>query len=183
VQVNYNGCKRSDTIKVNHTLKPRFTLGPDQYICPGSNITLAPVVDPGWQLLWQDGSSTPTYLVAQEGTYSLTATNNCGSTFDDILVSKGVCKVYVPSAFTPNGDGINDVFRIIGVETIGKFDLKVFNRWGEVVFATTDKTKTWDGKIKGRTLQETTMFVYTLSYTDALTNESHFLKGNVLIIR
>jgi gliding motility-associated-like protein len=183
VQVNYNGCKRSDTIKVNHILKPRITLGPDQYICPGSNIILAPVVDPTWQLLWQDGSTNPTYVVTQEGIYSLTASNNCGSAFDDINILKGVCKLYVPSAFTPNGDGKNDLFRVIGVESIGKFDLKVFNRWGEVVFATTEKTKGWDGKIKGRPLPETTMLVYTLSYTDALTNESHFLKGNVLIIR
>ena len=183
VQVNYNGCKRSDTIKVNHILKPKFTLGPDQYICPGSNVILAPVVDPAWQLLWQDGGGNPTYTVTQEGIYSLTATNNCGSTFDEILISKGACKVYLPSAFTPNGDGVNDVFKVIGAEAIGKFDLKIFNRWGELVFTTTDKTKGWDGKIKGRPLQETTLFVYILNYTDALTNESRFLKGTVLIIR
>jgi gliding motility-associated-like protein len=89
----------------------------------------------------------------------------------------------VPSAFTPNNDGKNDVFRVVGVETISKFDLKIYNRWGEVVFATTEKAKGWDGKINGRALSETTMFVYTLNYTDALTNESYFLKGNVILIK
>jgi len=58
----------------------------------------------------------------------------------------------------------------------------VFNRWGEIVFATTDKTKGWDGKVNGIQLP-TSAFVYILRYTDSITNESQFLKGNIVLIR
>ena len=108
--------------------------------------------------------------------------NSCGSSTDDIVISKGICKVYVPTGFTPNNDGKNDLFRVSGVETISQFDLKLFNRWGEIVFATTDKNKGWDGKVKG-ILSTTATFVYILRYTDSQTNETQFLKGNIILIR
>ena len=94
VQVNFNGCKSSDTIIINYILKPRFTLGPDQMICPGNSIILNPTLNPTWQIRWHDGTTNPTHTVTQPGNYSLSATNNCGTTQDDITVSKGICKVY-----------------------------------------------------------------------------------------
>jgi gliding motility-associated-like protein len=182
VQVNYNGCKRSDTIQVNHTLKPRFTLGPDQYLCPGVPILLAPAVNPSWELLWQDGSTGPSFTVTQTGSYGLTATNNCGSATDDVLVSKGTCRVYVPTGFTPNGDGKNDLFKALGVETVSDFSLKIYNRWGEVVFETADKTKGWDGRIRGAN-SPSGVFVYVLKYTDMNLPEPQSLKGSFVLIR
>jgi gliding motility-associated-like protein len=182
VQVNYNGCKRSDTVKINYDLKPRFTLGSDQFICPGNSILLAPALNPAWQLRWQDGSNAPTYPVTQPGTYFLAATNNCGTTQDDVLFTKGICKVYVPSGFTPNGDGLNDLFRVTGVEVISEFNLKIFNRWGQIIFETNDKTKGWDGKLKG-TVLSTGTFVYILKYTESTTGLSQTLKGTVTLIR
>jgi gliding motility-associated-like protein len=182
VAVHYQGCRTLDTININHNPKPKFNLGPDQLICPGNSLTLSPVLDPTWQLTWQDGSVNPTFTLNQPGNFSLTATNACGTNRDDIVITKGICKVYVPTGFTPNNDGRNDLFRIVGVETIGQFDLKVFNRWGEIVFATTDKTKGWDGKLRGLALPTST-FVYILRYSDSISNESQLLKGNIVLIR
>jgi gliding motility-associated-like protein len=182
VQVNYNGCRRSDTIQVNHNLKPRFTLGPDQYICPGTTVLLNPSVSSSWQLLWQDGSTASTYTVTEVGSYKLTATNNCGSTTDEVLVSKGGCRVFVPTGFTPNNDGKNDLFKILGVETVTNFSLKIFNRWGEVVFETTDKAKGWDGRFKG-VETPTGVFVYVLTYSDINAPEPQHAKGTFVLIR
>lgn len=182
VRVNYNGCERSDTVRVNYSLKPRFGLGSDKFICPGNSILLNPTLNPAWQLRWQDGSTAPTYTVTQPGIYSLAATNNCGTTQDDVLFTKGICKVYVPSGFTPNGDGLNDLFRVTGVEVISEFNLKIFNRWGQIIFETNDKTKGWDGKLKG-TVLSTGTFVYILKYTESNTGLSQTLKGTVTLIR
>jgi gliding motility-associated-like protein len=151
-------------------------------ICPGNSFILNPTLNPAWQIKWQDGTSNPTYTVKQPGTYSLSATNNCGTTQDDIIVSKGICKVYVPSAFTPNNDGLNDLFRVTGTEVISEFELMIFNRWGELIFKTTDKTKGWDGKLKGASLSTGT-FVYLLKYKDNTSGKSESLKGTVVLIR
>lgn len=58
---------------------------------------------------------------------------------------------YIPNAFTPNGDGLNDVFRITGlpVENITRFNFQVFNRWGQAIFSTSDIMEGWDGRSKG----------------------------------
>lgn len=182
VQVNLNGCKRSDTISINYNLKPRFTLGPDQAICPGNTITLNPILNPAWQLSWQDGSGGPVYTVTQPGSYSLSATNNCGATLNEVLVSSGICKVFVPNAFTPNNDGKNDQFKVLGTEDVAQFNLKIFNRWGETVFETSDKSKGWDGNLNGRA-SPIGVFIYILSYKDNNSTESKIIKGTMTLIR
>jgi len=182
VQLDYNGCKKSDTVNVNYTLKPGFTLGPDQGICPGNTITLNPVLSAAWLLSWQDGTTNPVYTVLQPGTYTLSATNNCGTTQDDIIVSKGICKVFVPTGFTPNGDGVNDIFHVLGTEVITEFNLKIFNRWGEKIFETADKTKGWDGRLKGVPLTSGT-FVYLLQYKEINAGKAEMQKGTVVLIR
>jgi gliding motility-associated-like protein len=60
-------------------------------------------------------------------------------------------KPNIPNAFTPNGDGLNDYFKIVGIppENITLFNLQIFNRWGQIVFQTTDISQGWDGKLNG----------------------------------
>jgi gliding motility-associated-like protein len=182
VQVNLNGCRRSDTVNIAYTLKPRVALGNDQAICPGYPIILSPVVNTNWQLRWQDGSSASTFTVNQPGLYSLTATNNCGSGSDDINITKGYCKVIVPNAFTPNNDGLNDLFKVLGVESVTELNLKIFNRWGQLVFETSDKTKGWDGKFKNK-LQPNGTFVFILNYKENNSVQSVSQKGTFVLIQ
>jgi gliding motility-associated-like protein len=182
VKLNLNGCKKSDTVKINYNLKPVFTLGPDQLICSGNTITLAPVVDPSWQLLWQDGTKNPVYNITQTGTFSLSATNTCGTATDVIQISKGLCSVNIPNAFTPNGDSKNDLFKIFGTELVTEFKLRIFNRYGQVVFETTDKNKGWDGKLNGQA-SPAGGFIYLLSYKENGSIELKQVKGTFILIR
>src|SRR5690606_35008615 len=131
-------------------LKPHFTLGADRPICNGEIITLQPVLDTSWNLKWQDGSTQPSLLISQPGNYILHASNTCGTTADTIMISKGQCDVRVPNAFTPNGDGINNTFRALGVDDVVQFKLTVYNRYGQVVFQTTDKYSGWNGRFRGQ---------------------------------
>ena len=72
--------------------------------------------------------------------------------------------MYIPSAFTPNGDGINDFFGV-KAEGIKSFNLQIFNRWGEVVFESESISNLWDGSFKGERIKNTDVYVYQVKAT------------------
>ena len=182
--VNKNGCLASDTIIINYKLKPVFTLGRDTGICNGMTIILQPIIQnpQGVNYVWSNGSYTTSISITQEGVYSLTATNYCGSKSDNITVAKGICKVYVPSAFTSNNDGLNDVFRAMFGENVIDFKMQVYNRWGEVVFEARDINRGWDGKIKGQN-QPNGVYVWIVKYKTVTNSKEQLMKGTVMLIR
>jgi gliding motility-associated-like protein len=87
--------------------------------------------------------------------------NGCRDSAGMLITADPMADVYIPNAFTPNGDGRNDVFKILGGQ-FQSFDLKIFNRWGELVFATTERTRGWDGKQGGRE-QPSQVYVWVLT--------------------
>jgi gliding motility-associated-like protein len=87
--------------------------------------------------------------------------------------------IYLPSAFSPNGDGVNDVFRILS-KKISLKTFMVFNRWGEQVFVTNDLNTSWNGEYKGTILPGA--YVYYVTYTDCM-GETKLIKGTITIIR
>jgi gliding motility-associated-like protein len=97
--------------------------------------------------------------------------------------SGGTCDtVYVPSAFTPNGDGRNDILQPIGSAlTTQKILFRVFNRWGQMVYESRSFGKGWDGRIKGQP-QPTSTFVWILEYTSAM-GETKVHRGTSLLLR
>ncbi len=101
---------------------------------------------------------------------------------DSILVKVDfVCgDFFIPNVFSPNGDGLNDDVNIHGF-CIATFNLKIFNRWGELIFQTTDKTLGWDGTHRGKAL-DTGVFVYSV---DGITIEKKPFskKGNITLLR
>jgi gliding motility-associated-like protein len=103
------------------------------------------------------------------------------SAFITVKIFRTVPQVFVPTAFTPNGDGRNDRIRpiAVGIKKIEYFS--VFNRWGQLVFHTTVNGEGWDGRIKGKE-QGTAVFVWIVKAVDYLGNE-FFAKGTVTLIR
>src|SRR5574337_419493 len=102
--------------------------------------------------------------------YCVTVTDNNGcadSTCMTVTVNTDCGDVFVPSAFSPNNDGVNDQLCVFGIQCISTFDLVVYDRWGEKVFESTDPSKCWDGTYKGQAMNPGT-FVYYLQAT--LTN-------------
>jgi gliding motility-associated-like protein len=87
---------------------------------------------------------------------------------------------FVPNTFTPNNDGQNDVFFVRGLK-IDEVYFAVYNRWGELVFETTDKTKGWDGLYKNRPA-DVGVFGWYLK-VKCFNGEETFRKGNVTLIR
>ncbi len=101
--------------------------------------------------------------------------------YDTILIKiyKGP-EIYVPGAFTPNGDGTNDILRAIPVGIRSFEYFAVYNRYGELVFKTSDYNRGWDGKMKGKE-QHTGTFVWMVSAVDFL-GRKMFKKGSVLLL-
>ncbi|MBS1617986.1 MAG: gliding motility-associated C-terminal domain-containing protein [Bacteroidetes bacterium] len=126
-------------------------------------------------------AATPT----QSGwiTLQVTDTNNCTTT-DSIYIRVG-CQgvIYVPNAFTPNGDGINDQYYIVG-HCITLHEFKIFNRWGEKVWETDDINARWDGRYHGD-MQPAEVYVYFLSYTDnsGRGGIARHTRGSITLIR
>jgi gliding motility-associated-like protein len=178
---------------------PTVDLGADVVISAGQQHTFNPTVSNDVEkYLWQPATglsctncARPDFFADDDITYRLTVTNqyNC-STSDEvrvtILCNKGA--IYVPNAFTPNGDGKNDIFYIgqsFGVQEIKSFN--IFNRWGQLVFSrknirANDRSSGWDGRIKGQPVETTTVFVYTI---EAICNENLpvVIKGTVTLIK
>jgi gliding motility-associated-like protein len=100
-----------------------------------------------------------------------------------VVVKEVTCEepvIYIPNAFTPNGDNNNDFVYVRG-NTIRELEFKIYDRWGEKVFETTDPKKGWDGYYKGK-LATPAVYVY---YVEAICfdNQRFFKKGNITLIK
>lgn len=174
-----NGCKSLNTATVTIIVTPPAVVsaGRDTSVVLGQSFQLmaTDVNNSGFtQYSWSpptglNNSSVqnPVSDAQQEITYTVTATTAAGCEGSDaihIKVYKGP-EIYVPSAFTPNNDGKNDVLKAIpvGIKQFNYFI--VYNRWGEKVFYTTDPGKGWDGKLQGID-QNTAVFVWIAEGVD-----------------
>ena len=88
--------------------------------------------------------------------------------------------VYLPNAFSPNGDNNNDVFRIRS-NFIDQVEMAIYDRWGEKIFETTDKNTWWDGTYKGNLLPPD-VYAYYFKVR-CIDGDTYFKKGNVTLIR
>ncbi len=98
----------------------------------------------------------------------------------EVSLSVAFVPPFIPNAFTPDNDGLNDAIGVLG-EGLSEMNLVIYNRWGERIFETNDPSEKWDGTYKGIHL-DPDVFVYVLSYS-YLNNEKGFLKGNITLIR
>lgn len=131
-----------------------------------------------------DPIATITSTTLDSVVYLVTATTpqGCaGSAKVRVLVYKTLPDIFMPNAFTPNGDGRNDVFRPILVGITGLDYFRIFNRWGQEVFATTQNGKGWDGMVGGRLAAPGT-FVYMVEGKD-YTGKVHAKKGTFILVR
>jgi gliding motility-associated-like protein len=187
VTVSLSGCNKQlkDSITVSPGALPTVSLGKDTTACEFIPVLIKPKTNNVSSYLWSTGSTDTAITVTTEGLYTVTVQNDCGTAADDIFVKINPCAddVFFPSAFTPNRSGVNDVFKAgyLRPNNLNFYELRVYNRWGELVFKTNDLAKGWDGYYKGK-LQTTGVFVWYARYKKTATDKVVLKKGTVTLI-
>ncbi|OWY23832.1 hypothetical protein C7N43_34950 [Sphingobacteriales bacterium UPWRP_1] len=176
------------TASVSAIPVPVVNLGPDTTLCLGEVITLNANL-PETNLLWQDGSTQNTYATAVGGTYWVQLSNECGLAADTVTVtfedcSAPRCRPLLPDAFSPNADGVNDLFTAVFNCEVSYFRLLVFDRWGQQVFESNNPAEHWTGLQDDRSLP-LGLYVWKLEYqfTEDADDPYRIAKGSVLLLR
>jgi gliding motility-associated-like protein len=186
----------NNTVTMNNEVKANFEMPVE--ICPEDPViatnTSTGLIDT-WQ--WNFGNvglselknPPPQYFpqnnIESYYTIKLKVTNNtlgCSDSISKPLHVLNSCFAAVPSAFTPNDDGLNDFLYPVNAPKATDLEFKVFNRWGQLVFSTQNSQEKWNGKENG-TIQPPGVYVWYLRYTHSVTGQKFFQKGTTMLIR
>ena len=172
------------TVTIDPTLAPKNFLPADTAKCDYETLSLKASANFS-SYLWSNNSTASSIDVINPGTYWLEVTNINGCKGrDSMLVSpKTDCAagIFVPTAFTPNNDGHNDLFGPVVYAPLKKFEFLIYNRWGQRIFYSTDPAKKWDGTLSQKD-QNSSVFVWLLNYQPE-GEEPRRMKGTVALIR
>lgn len=182
VEVSVGSCKKRGNIQVAEGVKA--SLGEDRMICSNTELTLQLPVINGAVYRWNTGDTTPYLVVRKEGIYSMTIAKDGCTVQDTVKITTEKCDrcIDIPNAFTPNGDGKNDLFKPIVSCRVASYSFKIFNRYGEEIFNTTDYLRGWDGNIKGQEA-ELGVYFYLIKASFAGSLSETLLKGDVSMLR
>lgn len=167
LQLAFGDCKRADTIQVIQNPKIWTALGDEYYVCEDDKDLIKLNAGEKFnQYKWTPtGDTTQWIIVGDVGDYFVAVKDYRGCIGSDGTQVKRRCpvKVCFPNIFTPNNDGLNDNYAPKGKDVV-TFNMKIYNRWGQLVFETNDMTKTWNGYVKGEAANAD-VYVYTATYS------------------
>ncbi len=154
-----NGCTQEMSFQIEAL--PSLQVNAKEFFLPCDALETTLKVDilsgeDGLTYLWDDGSTDPQRLVNEPGTYTLTLANNCETvqqTFEVTYEEHNVLRtMYVPNAFSPNEDGVNDRFIPLASQEIAvdEFEFSVFDRWGNQLYRSENSTEGWNGDRNGK---------------------------------
>jgi len=184
----------ADTVQLNVRIYPDFetNYSVEEVKCSygvifSASNSLDGVVPTTYSWDFGDGSTSiapkDTHIYSGSGVYStkivITTANGCSDSLLSAFEKEPFAELFVPTAFTPNNDGENDVLFVRG--DLLEMSFQLYNRWGEKVFETNDQSIGWDGYYQGK-LVDPGVFVYSLS-TKCSNTEEVIEKGNITVIR
>ena len=141
----------------------------------------------GGTIISQNSNRITVLFPNTESSFTISVVENnasgCPGEERKLLIESLPCKeavIWIPSAFTPNSDGLNDIFYVMGLVSNEKFSFEIYNRWGERLFATNDPTIGWDGSYQGQIVQDD-VYIYKVF---CMVNSKYFAKyGSVSLLR
>ncbi|MBX2980819.1 MAG: HYR domain-containing protein [Flavobacteriales bacterium] len=159
--------------------------GPDQYLAMVDNTVLIGSASPGASVTWSISSGAGHFtsphslqttlhgLTPGQHTVILHANQGpCASASDTLIIH--IADLFIPEGFSPNGDGVNDLYEITGIMALPGSRLTVFNRWGQEVYQSSDYRNEWDGRSAGRALPDDTYF-YVLNLSNDRSYNGHII--------
>lgn len=156
----------------------------DTIVCVGDELSLNIRVPQAKEYVWDNGLIYPNRIIDQPGHYRVTIMNDCSIDQKEFNVAfqHCPCSVYIPNAFTPNNDGSNDLFKPLFKCVAKNYKLRIYDRYGGVIFETTEINKGWNGKKSNRELANG-IYVWLLEYTNPDTKQIIQKNGTVALIR
>ncbi len=173
----------TDSLEIMAIDFPVVDLGEDTVLCGNFNLTLDAGGD-GISYVWSPGNETTRMINAnQQTTYKVRVTNAFGCATEDELKIGNDCisSYHIPTAFTPNNDLLNEVFKPTLVNYEG-YELKIINRWGEMVFQTQNPEKGWDGTYNGEACQPGQYF-YIITFITTENMQYRQIAGAVTLLK
>ncbi|MBL8001323.1 MAG: PKD domain-containing protein [Flavobacteriales bacterium] len=180
--VTTSTCSGTDTVDVVEA--PVLELSSRFSACPNEDLVLSVPIE-GTSYSWNTGSSEREAYVVGPGEYIFTVVSMQGCTYVDTITVDPLysdARLYAPNAFTPDGDGLNDVWSVTGYGE-KEVELTVFNRWGEQIYSTNSLLKPWDGTYNGQPVKQD-VYVYVMKY-NAVCQDAVFTtaRGHVSVLR
>jgi gliding motility-associated-like protein len=180
----FNGKNFTDSLPVIVHPLPNVQLGDTILVYSGTTINLH--AGGGYkEYTWSTGSADSVISVTDQGNYWVRVKDhNCCINSDTVYVK--VFKYFIPNAFTPNGDGKNDIFRVLGQYRDIRFNMYIYDRWGQLLFHSENIDEGWDGKYKNNPcMSGTYTWLINIDFLgqDIVTKGSVVLKGTVILLR
>jgi gliding motility-associated-like protein len=192
------GCFANDSVFIKVNTRPTLSVGPDTAICIGLSYTV-PGLSSVPSIVWLPDSglsnaniAAPTWHYSDSMSYTVIAYDTANGCTDTVRLNIGAenCTSYIdgPQAFSPNGDGNNDFYSLFS-NKIASYEIRIYNRWGELVYKSSDLSilndttlsKGWDGTYQGKP-QIADTYVYYITATDDF-NKQISKKGNITLLR
>ena len=171
-----------DSVVVKIGPKYKVYIGPDTAFCGKFSYLIKATL--GFKkYLWNTGDSTTQITVNAKGIYTVKVldSNSCPSGDTTIVTSCNGLSYYIPNSFTPNNDGLNDVFKVTGVN-IANIDMSIYNRWGEKIFESTGEDVSWNGQYNNIHCPEM-VYIYKLKIKGTNPDEIEFASGTLTLLR
>ncbi len=178
-----DGCYKQTSVSVNILDLPTVKALNDTSICLGDSIKIMPQTLNATNFKWNNGWNTPQVTIGKSGFYQLQVSNPCGVANTSFKVETGTCfgSLLIPNAFTPNRDGLNDIFKPSLDFSIRQYRMNIYNRWGAIVFSSNNMRKGWDGMLN-RLEQPAGAYIWQVHYVNK-DNQKKEQQGTVLLIR
>jgi gliding motility-associated-like protein len=179
------GCVGYGEVTVTVYQTPQPSISDSTYLCLGESLTLNAGRFDGWHwYLWSDGSSNQKLIVDQPGLYWVKVANP-GCYITDTIIVNQCTELWVPNAFTPNGNFVNDVFQAKASTEFEYFNMTIWSRWGELIFETNNIHIGWDGTFKGDMCPEG-VYVWVIKYIgygNLYLDKEGMRKGHVVLLK
>jgi len=181
-----SGCKGSDTVTIIKDTVPVVTVSPDTTILPRTSAQMH--ASGAYTYNWSPAgglnnprSADPMASPRENTTYTVTGRSLYGCYNSASVTVRVNGQILVPNAFTPNGDGVNDVFRIVNYGFDQVMEFRIFNRWGKEVFSTTNGMDGWDGTLNGQPAATGTYYyLIRISHKDGGASD---YRGDLTLVR
>lgn len=181
VKMSDGVCDRIDSFTIIRNFTPSVQLIGDTTLCVNEPLLLNAKHPLAEFYLWSTNETDSSIVVTSPGTYAVALGNGCGIAVDDVTIDYKDCAdmIFVPNAFTPNDDRLNDILFAKAYFRVEAFDFKIYNRWGQQIFATTSLFTGWDGRMNSSKAPPG-QYIWTVSYKR--NGKMYTQKGTVLLI-